>query len=41
MDHVIAEISGGETSSSNIVLACVPCNRGKGQKSISEFRRVM
>src|SRR6516164_59454 len=35
MDHVIAEISGGETSSSNIVLACVPCNRGKGQKSIS------
>lgn len=41
MDHVIAEIAGGETSSSNLVLACVHCNRGKGKKSIDEFRRVM
>lgn len=32
LDHVVAEFKGGETSVSNIVLACRPCNRSKGHR---------
>lgn len=34
MDHIQAEISGGTTSSENIVLACRACNRSKGAKDV-------
>ena len=38
MDHVTAEINGGASSAENIVLACLPCNRSKSIKPVSEWR---
>jgi 5-methylcytosine-specific restriction endonuclease McrA len=38
MDHVTAEIEGGESSADNIVLACLPCNRSKSTKAVSAWR---
>jgi 5-methylcytosine-specific restriction endonuclease McrA len=33
-DHVHPESLGGATTPENIVLACRPCNRGKGSKVV-------
>jgi hypothetical protein len=30
IDHIIAEVHGGQTSSSNLALSCLHCNRHKG-----------
>jgi 5-methylcytosine-specific restriction endonuclease McrA len=38
MDHLVAEINGGAASSSNIVLACIQCNRSKGAKDVETWR---
>jgi 5-methylcytosine-specific restriction endonuclease McrA len=38
MDHVTAEINGGDTSAENIVLACQPCNRSKSIKAVSAWK---
>lgn len=38
MDHVIAEIEGGQSSADNLVLACLPCNRSKSIKAVSAWR---
>lgn len=38
LDHVVPEYMGGANDSSNIVLACRPCNRSKGRKTLSEWR---
>jgi len=32
LDHVIPEFKGGPSTADNIVLACRPCNRGKGHR---------
>lgn len=31
-DHVVAEFNGGPSTPDNLVLACRPCNRGKGHR---------
>ena len=38
MDHVIAELSNGDATIENIVLACLPCNRSKGAKSLAQWK---
>jgi 5-methylcytosine-specific restriction endonuclease McrA len=38
LDHVEPESVGGETTAENIVLACRPCNRGKGPRRPEEWR---
>lgn len=37
-DHSLAESRGGKSVVRNIVLACRPCNRSKGAKSLAEWR---
>lgn len=32
LDHVVPEYLGGPSTADNLVLACRPCNRGKGHK---------
>lgn len=32
IDHVVPEFHGGATHESNLVLACLKCNRSKGHK---------
>ncbi|MGH2353457.1 MAG: HNH endonuclease [Chloroflexota bacterium] len=32
LDHIIPVSAGGETSASNLALACVQCNRAKGSR---------
>ena len=36
-DHLFPVSKGGLNSDSNIVLACVPCNRSKGAKTLKEW----
>lgn len=38
MDHVIPKSKGGKTEWTNVVAACVPCNRKKGNKLPAEIR---
>lgn len=38
MDHVIPKSRGGKTEWTNIVAACVPCNRRKSNKLPSEIK---
>lgn len=38
-DHLIPFADGGSNDISNIVLACLPCNRSKKRKSVAEFYR--
>lgn len=33
-DHVDPELHGGAATADNLVLACLPCNRGKGSKDV-------
>ena len=37
LDHVHPEYLGGTGDPENIVLACRPCNRAKGHKTIEEW----
>jgi len=39
-EHVIPRSRGGKTTWSNIVTACVPCNRGKGNSQRIKPRRL-
>lgn len=41
MDHIVPEITGGKNVADNINLACRPCNRNKGQKTISHWLGVV
>jgi 5-methylcytosine-specific restriction endonuclease McrA len=36
LDHVTPKSRGGSTSWANIVLACIPCNLDKGDKTVQE-----
>jgi 5-methylcytosine-specific restriction endonuclease McrA len=38
LEHVEPEFRGGATEASNIVLACLPCNRSKGPRTLAEWR---
>jgi hypothetical protein len=38
-DHVIPVSRGGKTKLENLVAACLPCNRSKGSKLLSEWSR--
>lgn len=38
LDHVDPEILGGVGSAENLVLACLPCNRGKGARTPMDWR---
>ncbi|WP_222110151.1 HNH endonuclease [Mesorhizobium amorphae] len=38
-DHFTPFSRGGDSSSENIVLACLPCNRAKGSALPSDFLR--
>lgn len=37
-DHIVPVRCGGETTMSNLATACLPCNRSKGAKTLSEWR---
>jgi len=39
MDHVIPIKRGGAHSIGNLVAACMPCNRSKGSKTITEWKK--
>jgi hypothetical protein len=39
LDHVKARSRGGQSSISNLVLSCGPCNTAKASKSLASFRR--
>ena len=36
-DHIVPISKGGDNDPSNLVAACVPCNRSKGAKSVEEW----
>src|ERR1019366_9893995 len=36
-DHVDPRANGGSHRTSNLVIACIPCNQKKGSRSIQEF----
>jgi 5-methylcytosine-specific restriction endonuclease McrA len=36
MDHVVPRSRGGRTNWTNVVTACAPCNRRKGNKTVEE-----
>lgn len=38
-DHVIPVSRGGATNERNLVTACKPCNRSKGDKTLEEWLR--
>ncbi len=38
-DHVMPKARGGLTVESNLVLACLRCNRSKKDKTLEEWRR--
>jgi 5-methylcytosine-specific restriction endonuclease McrA len=37
IDHVVPRSRGGSNRITNLVLACVPCNQAKGNRSVTEF----
>ncbi|MGI6081883.1 MAG: RNA-guided endonuclease IscB, partial [Limnochordia bacterium] len=37
VEHVVPKSRGGSDRVSNLVLACVPCNKAKGNKDVREF----
>jgi len=39
LDHAKPKAKGGETVSSNLLPACLPCNRGKGNQPIFDWYR--
>lgn len=39
IDHIVPVSRGGESNPENLTVACVPCNRSKGVKLVSEWRR--
>jgi 5-methylcytosine-specific restriction endonuclease McrA len=41
MDHVVPQALGGKTVWTNIVLACVPCNKDKGCQPLSKCGMVL
>lgn len=41
IDHVVPVAAGGTDDLPNLVLACRPCNYGKGSRSLQEFRVVL
>jgi 5-methylcytosine-specific restriction enzyme A len=40
VDHVIPRSHGGSDALANLVLACWPCNRAKGDLAPAEFQAV-
>jgi 5-methylcytosine-specific restriction endonuclease McrA len=40
LDHVVPRSRGGSSALVNLVLACKPCNRDKGDLSSAEFQPV-
>jgi 5-methylcytosine-specific restriction endonuclease McrA len=40
-DHVLPRVRGGKTCWTNVVLACMPCNRIKGARTPEEARMVL
>ncbi|MGU3387195.1 HNH endonuclease [Methylobacterium sp. D53M] len=41
IDHVEAYVRGGSHAPSNLCVACVPCNRGKNDRSAAEWRAIL
>lgn len=41
LDHVVPRAGGGETTEDNLVAACEPCNKEKGDKPVEEFERLV
>lgn len=39
VDHIVPKSRGGEHTISNLAIACVPCNRAKGDMQVAEFLR--
>ena len=37
LDHIVPKNKGGRDCLTNLVLACFPCNRAKGDKSFVRF----
>ena len=37
VDHVVPRSRGGSSKMSNLAIACIPCNRAKGDRSLNEF----
>lgn len=37
LDHVVPRSKGGLTVPSNLVTACIPCNRAKGNRDLEDF----
>lgn len=38
IDHIVPEFRGGDGQPNNLTLACLPCNRGRRDKLLSEWR---
>lgn len=41
VDHVVPQSRGGKSESRNLVLACQPCNKKKGNNSYISFVRTL
>ena len=41
LDHVVPEFKGGDSTPSNLVLACAHCNKSKRIKIYAEFMRTL
>jgi 5-methylcytosine-specific restriction endonuclease McrA len=41
MDHKIPKVRGGSNARSNLLLACAPCNRLKGDMSYDQFLELL
>ena len=39
LDHIVAIHLGGPNTANNLTLACRPCNRSKGHKTLSDWRQ--
>lgn len=38
VDHIIPKVKGGQDISTNLITACIRCNRGKSHKSIKDIK---
>lgn len=38
IDHIFPVVRGGSDAANNLVVACAPCNRSKGDKTLKEWR---
>lgn len=39
VDHIIPKVKGGEDISTNLITACIICNRGKSHLSIKDIKK--